>query len=134
MSYKNIPGFPNYQISECGIVYNKKHQRTVSWYLNKQGYWEVDLYIDGASKKRMVHRLVALTYIPNPENKPQVNHKDGDRQNPNKDNLEWATNAENVKHRVGRGGGRISKKKILKLYHSKDWNSVEEFLVEIIKI
>ena len=47
---------------------------------------------------RRVHRLLALTFLPNPENKPQVNHKDGNRKNNHIDNLEWATQEENMYH------------------------------------
>lgn len=58
------------------------------------------------NKKRimyLVHRLIALTYIPNPENKPQINHKDGNPLNNNVDNLEWVTQQENMTHAVENG-------------------------------
>ena len=64
----------------------------------KQPYLYVSLSKNGKAKKIMVHRIVALTFIKNPENKPQVNHIDGNVHNNNVENLEWATNAENTQH------------------------------------
>jgi hypothetical protein len=58
----------------------------------------VELWKDNKRKRMAVHRLVALAFIENPMNKPQVNHIDGNGLNNNVENLEWATNSENVKH------------------------------------
>lgn len=67
--------------------------------LNKQtGYLYVSLWRGNVGKTCAVHRLVAQAYIPNPENKPEVNHIDSNRVNPHKDNLEWCTRTENVVH------------------------------------
>jgi len=63
-------------------------------------YPRVHLSKDGAGKHYLVHRLVALAFLPNPENKPQVNHIDGDKANPVLSNLEWVTNSENVRHSI----------------------------------
>lgn len=63
----------------------------------------------GKYKSYMVHRLVAEAFIPNPENKPQVNHKDGDKQNNCVDNLEWVSKAENCWHRNNILGIRINR-------------------------
>lgn len=66
----------------------------------KKGYLRVDLYdADGNRKHYKVHRLVANAFIPNPDGKPQVNHKDGNKKNNSVTNLEWVTDAENKKHR-----------------------------------
>ena len=64
----------------------------------RQGYLYVKLTINGKSKAAFIHRLVATAYIPNPENKPEVNHKDGNKHNNYINNLEWATSKENKKH------------------------------------
>lgn len=63
---------------------------------------------NGARKMHLVHRLIAKTFIANPDNKPQINHKDGNPLNNSVDNLEWATRSQNQIHRydvLKRGGG-----------------------------
>lgn len=64
----------------------------------KNGYMKVHTTIDGKVRNFLVHRLVAMQYIPNPDNKPFVNHKDGNKENNHVDNLEWSTVKENMEH------------------------------------
>lgn len=71
--------------------------------LDEDGYILTKLCKDGIARFKRVHRLVAETFIPNPDNKPQVNHIDGNKQNNNIQNLEWATNAENMRHAFATG-------------------------------
>lgn len=100
MEFKTIRGFENYLIGDNGEIYNKKHQRLKRPTSNHsgKGYLYVDLYHNGTRQRCYIHRLVAEHFIGNPENKPYVNHIDGNPQNNNKNNLEWCTALENVEH------------------------------------
>lgn len=93
----------NYFITEDGQVINTKTKRTMKLFPNTKGYLRVVLSEDGYQKRYFVHRLVAEKYVPNPENKPQVNHKDGNKLNNHYTNLEWVTNQENRAHAVENG-------------------------------
>lgn len=86
-----------YQISSWGRVRNKDGF-ILKPYVNQKGYIRISLQQGKRSIKRRVHRLVAQAFIPNPLNLPQVNHKDGNKQNNSYTNLEWVTNSENLHH------------------------------------
>lgn len=86
----------DYEITRDGKVINKHTGHTLAPQPNGKGYLRVSI----GKKLMFIHRLVAEKYIPNPENKPQVNHKDGNKLNNCVDNLEWVTNQENRNHTV----------------------------------
>lgn len=86
----------DYIITEKGEIINKRNGKKVKPQPNGKGYLRVSI----GGKMRFVHRLVAEKYVPNPENKPQVNHKDGNKLNNSVENLEWVTNMENRQHAV----------------------------------
>lgn len=86
-----------YSVSNEGQVRNDNTNYLLSLTLS-QGYRHVGLTINQKPKNCRVHRLVAEAFIPNPENKPYVNHIDGNRQNNNVNNLEWVTPQENIAH------------------------------------
>ena len=69
----------------------------------KKGYLRCDLRVNGKRKNVAVHRFVALAFIPNIENKPQINHKDGNKENNRVENLEWCSNSENQLHAFKNG-------------------------------
>ena len=94
-----IQGFNNYLIYDDGRVYNKKFKRYLKPGKDKKGYLKICLYKDGKSKTHKIHRLVALHYIDNPEDKPTVDHKDRDILNNSVSNLRWATRAEQQRNR-----------------------------------
>lgn len=107
--WKDIKGYEElYQVSNFGRIkrisylhgkskkYIKK-EKIKKAVITIQGYLQVGLSNNGL-KHIKVHRLVAETFIPNPNNLPQINHKDGNKQNNNVDNLEWCTCSENIIH------------------------------------
>ena len=93
-----IDGFKNHTITRDGIVTNTKTGTVKKPWLGKNGYWHVDIHENGKAHKFALHRLLALQYLPNPENKRTVNHKDGIKTHNDLDNLEWATDGENTTH------------------------------------
>lgn len=101
---KEIPNYENYLIDENGNIYSKFRNRFLTPCINKWGYYIIGLYKNRERKEFQVHRLVALTYIPNPNNLPQVNHIDENKQNNNVNNLEWCTSQYNLTY-----GSRIKK-------------------------
>ncbi len=96
--WRKIIGFSIYSISNYGSVRNDKTGKILKLAIDRYGYYKINLREKLKNRYATVHRLVAETFIPNHENKPQVNHKDGNKLNNTLDNLEWVTNAENVIH------------------------------------
>lgn len=94
-----IKGFEKYTIDQDGVIFSKTTGRRMKCLKHTAGYCRVALLdANGKSKFKYVHRLVAETYILNPDNKPQVNHIDGNRSNHKLTNLEWVTQSENDLH------------------------------------
>ena len=92
----NIQSYENYIIYPDGDIYSKyKNRYLIIKPRKKDGYKCTTLCKNGEPKGFLIHRLVALHYIPNPENKPDVDHIDGDKLNNNVKNLRWVTNLEN---------------------------------------
>lgn len=97
---KIIPGYKGvYDITSDGRVYSHNYGRKTELKLSEhKGYRRVALSVDNKRKIYHVHVLVAKAFIPNPLNKPFINHIDGNKKNNNVSNLEWCTHAENQKH------------------------------------
>ena len=102
--WKDVKGFEEkYEISSYGRLRNKKTNRILKMTNQYGNYFSVILYDENHKKSTKMHRLVAETFIPNPNNYLYVNHKDLNKQNNRVDNLEWCTQSENVKHALNNG-------------------------------
>lgn len=99
---KKIENYTNYLVDEQGYVYSIKGKKIKPTRI-KTGYLYVGLYTSGKRCFLAIHRLVAIQFLPNPENKCCVNHKDGDKENNHVTNLEWVTMSENTKHAYENG-------------------------------
>lgn len=136
--WKDIEGYEGlYQVSNLGRVKRSKgkymkSERILMLFINTPGYLQVMLCKNNKCKKFTVHRLVANAFIPNPENKPQVNHIDEDKTNIKVSNLEWVTAKENVNH--GTRNERSSKKiKAIDIANGEwnDYKSISECAREL---
>lgn len=135
--WKKIDCVDGYSINEHGEVRNDLTGNIKKPYINKaNGYYTVDLWHNNKSMKKTVHRLLAEAFIPNPEGKPTVDHKDGNRTNNALKNLRWATYSEQNSRfetngvrserikvteyeeiRKNRGGGHVAWGKIIRIMY-----------------
>ena len=99
--WTDIPGYDFYQAHPDGEIRNKNTERILQADTMKHYYRQVT--IQPNDQARSVHKLVALTFCPNPLNFPQVNHKDGNKRNNESKNLEWVTASDNVRHAISMG-------------------------------
>lgn len=113
--WKSVVGYEGlYEVSNFGRVKSLERKINKLWngkeitLINKgriknicvdsDGYCVVGFCVNGKSKTLKLHRIISHSFIPNPDNKPQVNHKDGIKTNNSIENLEWCTNKENIRH------------------------------------
>lgn len=125
---RDIKGYENiYKVSNYGRVYSIKRKKFLKLRKTQRGYIKVDLHKNGNAKTYRVHRLVAEAFIPNPNNYPEVNHKDENKENNHVNNLEWCTKEYNLSY-----GTRIErlgyKRKSCKRKDIKDIGSPKEII------
>ena len=115
---KDINGYEGlYRIDDHGNVYSIKSNKQISYFIRNNGYKRVTLFKNGKSKNISIHRLVAIAFIPNPNDLPQVNHKDENKLNNNVDNLEWCSSKYNANY--GTRIKRITEKNIESGHYEK---------------
>lgn len=131
--WKRIEWSPDYEVSNYGRVksykYDKINGRLKKLTQRKTGYITVQLPNIQTGKKKFtgVHRLVAEAFIPNHENKGDVNHIDEDKSNNHVDNLEWMTRKENINYGTARKRGAIARSKKIKCVETgKIYSSLKE--------
>lgn len=96
--WKTIAEAPNYEVSNLGNIRNIKLNKPMKPFYNNSGYCQVVLRNDNKNLYRLVHRLVAITFLDNPNGYAEVNHKDFNKSNNTVDNLEWVSHKINMKH------------------------------------
>ena len=102
--WKDIAGYEGlYQVSNLGRVKSLYTGNMLKMLPHSTGYYAVALYKKRIPKRCIVHRLVAMAFIENPENKPTVNHKNGNKHDNRVNNLEWATHQEQQQHALKTG-------------------------------
>ncbi len=96
---KDIPGYEGlYAATEDDKIFSYKKKNFIDPHSYSHGYKQIQLWKNGKATNYRWHRLIAMTFIPNPDNLPQVNHKDENKENNSVENLEWCTQEENVNH------------------------------------
>ena len=98
--WEAVKGFEDYYlVSQKGLVYSIRRKKLLSPFRSRScGYDQFEFNVNGTATKHLTHRLVAEAYIPNPNNLPCVNHKDGNKLNNDVSNLEWCSYQENMYH------------------------------------
>ena len=142
--FEDLIGYEeSYQISDKGRIFTKRrldgnriiYGKELHPTITQDGYLKVGLTRNGETKRFYLHRLVALHFIENPQNLPQVNHKDGNKFNNNVSNLEWCTKEQNLEHAVEhslmqrgekRPSAKLTEKDVLEIYQLKGVLSAKE--------
>lgn len=109
--WKYIEGFgKDYKIWINGTIYSNKSKKRIKWSNHTSGYVKVDLFQQGRRFTKLVHRLTAYYFVPNPNDEKYVNHLDEDKKNPHAKNLEWVSQSENIKYYYGQRNKKVEDK------------------------
>lgn len=133
--WKTIEDYPNYMISNMGNVkaikwHRGNKEKEIKLYTTYKGYLRVRLSKNGKAKQFQIHRLVAQAFIPNPENKPYIDHINTDRTDNRVENLRWVTNKENCNNPISKNNysiGNKGKTAVSILQFTKDGNFVRKW-------
>lgn len=144
--WKAIPKYQGYEVSSAGLIrstnkityteysgFRHWKDRVLKQKTDKGGYKRVSLWSDGIQKYWLVHRIVAIAFIPNPENFEIVNHLDGNPSNNNVENLEWTNSKGNVNHAFNNGLMKANKvtlidKETKKRFCFRSYSKASQFL------
>lgn len=127
--FKPIIDHPGYEISNLGNIFSLKTFRLMNPSTQSRGYKYIQFLKNGKQKPFLVHRIVAIHFIDNPNNYPFVNHIDSDRKNNRVDNLEWCTHKMNVAHAISKdrfargeaiGTGKLSNDEVFRIRELSD--------------
>lgn len=129
--WKKIEGYDNYEVSNMGRVRSLNFMRTgrvkvISSSVSRLGYHQVDIFMNGVPEKKTIHRLVAEAFLENPDNLPQINHRDGDKSNNCVENLCWCNQSYNNHHSRGWIKVNESRKKPV-LQYTKTGEFIKEY-------
>tara|TARA_R110001632_G_scaffold40067_2_gene100164 strand:+ start:119 stop:586 length:468 start_codon:yes stop_codon:yes gene_type:complete len=116
-----IENYENYKIFENGNVINTKSGRIKKSCITNDGYLRISLCKNGKCKHYLIHRLLGLAYIPNPENKECIDHINRDRLDNRLENLRWATRLENSHNTGLRFDNTSGEKNIYKIKQNNSW-------------
>jgi len=95
--FRDVVGYEGlYEVSDWGRI--RRNGKILKPVKDTKGYFQVDLYKNGIKKRALIHRLVAYAFISNPDNLPQINHRDENKTNNTVDNLEWCDNKYNTNY------------------------------------
>jgi len=107
---KDVKGYEGlYAVTTLGRVWSYRRKRWIKPWANRGGYLVVTLSNKGSETNPTLHKVVATTFIPNPENKPQINHMNGKKGDCRVSNLEWVTARENMQHSADMGFNKCNK-------------------------
>ena len=132
-NFGRVKGLNRYKKARNGSI-SKTKERIMAQTTTKKGYLKCKLSKENISKNIPVHRLVATSFLENIQNKPQINHIDGNKKNNNLNNLEWCTGKENVKHAIDKVLRKKIPKAIITMENAREIRKSNLSYFELIKI